>query len=182
MPAGDGEDAAELFAAADERMFCAKKDGRNRAVARPERVLTCRASLAAFRVQIADALCIVFFACPPYKVIPRGMGPYRPIILPSARGGFTSDRHSEPACSACRWQAQATRSEESLLVQNWERNARRSRYRYYFFAPTGIIACSYGVPAHIMYGFVGSGSFASVYPSVLLAGPNSIRCGPVTTQ
>jgi two-component system, cell cycle response regulator len=36
----DGEDAAELFALADERMFQAKKKGRNRVVAGPEVVLT----------------------------------------------------------------------------------------------------------------------------------------------
>jgi diguanylate cyclase (GGDEF)-like protein len=36
----DGEDAAELFALADERMFQAKKEGRNRVVAGPEIVLT----------------------------------------------------------------------------------------------------------------------------------------------
>jgi two-component system, cell cycle response regulator len=35
----DGEDAAELFALADERMFQAKKEGRNRVVAGPETVL-----------------------------------------------------------------------------------------------------------------------------------------------
>jgi two-component system, cell cycle response regulator len=36
----DGEDAAELFALADERMFQAKKEGRNRVVAGPEGVLS----------------------------------------------------------------------------------------------------------------------------------------------
>jgi two-component system, cell cycle response regulator len=36
----DGEDAAELFALADERMFQAKKDGRNRVIAGPEVVLS----------------------------------------------------------------------------------------------------------------------------------------------
>ena len=36
----DGEDAAELFALADERMFQAKKEGRNRVVAGPEVVLS----------------------------------------------------------------------------------------------------------------------------------------------
>jgi two-component system, cell cycle response regulator len=35
----DGEDAAELFALADERMFQAKREGRNRVVASPEPVL-----------------------------------------------------------------------------------------------------------------------------------------------
>jgi two-component system cell cycle response regulator len=35
----DGEDAAELFALADERMFRAKREGRNRVVASPESVL-----------------------------------------------------------------------------------------------------------------------------------------------
>jgi diguanylate cyclase (GGDEF)-like protein len=35
----DGEDAAELFALADERMFQAKKQGRNRVVAGTEAVL-----------------------------------------------------------------------------------------------------------------------------------------------
>jgi diguanylate cyclase (GGDEF)-like protein len=35
----DGEDAAELFALADERMFQAKRNGRNRVVARPVLVL-----------------------------------------------------------------------------------------------------------------------------------------------
>jgi len=39
----DGEDAAGLFAAADARMFRAKKDGRNRVVARPEAILSCQA-------------------------------------------------------------------------------------------------------------------------------------------
>ncbi len=36
----DGEDAEELFALADERMFQAKKEGRNRVVAGPEGVLS----------------------------------------------------------------------------------------------------------------------------------------------
>jgi two-component system cell cycle response regulator len=36
----DGEDAEELFAQADERMFQAKKEGRNRVVAGPEAVLS----------------------------------------------------------------------------------------------------------------------------------------------
>jgi two-component system cell cycle response regulator len=36
----DGEDAAELFALADERMFQAKTEGRNRVVARSEAVLS----------------------------------------------------------------------------------------------------------------------------------------------
>jgi two-component system cell cycle response regulator len=36
----DGEDAAELFALADDRMFQAKKEGRNRVVAGPEVVLS----------------------------------------------------------------------------------------------------------------------------------------------
>jgi two-component system cell cycle response regulator len=36
----DGEDAAELFALADERMFQAKKEGRNRVIAGPEGVLS----------------------------------------------------------------------------------------------------------------------------------------------
>jgi two-component system cell cycle response regulator len=36
----DGEDAAELFALADERMFQAKKKGRNRVIAGPEVVLS----------------------------------------------------------------------------------------------------------------------------------------------
>jgi diguanylate cyclase (GGDEF)-like protein len=36
----DGEDAAELFALADERMFQAKKEGRNRVIAGPEVVLS----------------------------------------------------------------------------------------------------------------------------------------------
>jgi two-component system cell cycle response regulator len=36
----DGEDAAELFALADERMFQAKKEGRNRVVAGPQAVLS----------------------------------------------------------------------------------------------------------------------------------------------
>jgi two-component system, cell cycle response regulator len=36
----DGADAAELFALADERMFQAKKEGRNRVVASPELVLS----------------------------------------------------------------------------------------------------------------------------------------------
>ena len=44
----------------------------------------------------------------------------------------------------------------------------------YFVVPTGIMACSYGVPAHIMYGFVGSGSLALVYPSDLEGGPNTM--------
>jgi two-component system, cell cycle response regulator len=35
----DGEDAAELFALADERMFQAKKEGRNRVVAAPQGIL-----------------------------------------------------------------------------------------------------------------------------------------------
>jgi two-component system, cell cycle response regulator len=35
----DGEDAAELFALADERMFQAKREGRNRVVSSPEAVL-----------------------------------------------------------------------------------------------------------------------------------------------
>jgi hypothetical protein len=37
--------------------------------------------------------------------------------------------------------------------------------------PIGTMACSYGVFAHIMYGLVGSGSAASVYPNSLLGGP-----------
>jgi diguanylate cyclase (GGDEF)-like protein len=37
----DGDDAAELLAAADERMFRAKREGRNRVVAGPEAVLSC---------------------------------------------------------------------------------------------------------------------------------------------
>jgi len=36
----DGEDASDLFAAADQRMFRAKREGRNRVVATPEAVLT----------------------------------------------------------------------------------------------------------------------------------------------
>ena len=36
----DGDDAANLFAAADQRMFRAKREGRNRVVATPEAVLT----------------------------------------------------------------------------------------------------------------------------------------------
>jgi two-component system cell cycle response regulator len=36
----DGEDAAELFALADDRMFQAKKEGRNRVVAGPQAVLS----------------------------------------------------------------------------------------------------------------------------------------------
>jgi len=36
----DGDDAAHLFAAADQRMFRAKREGRNRVVATPEAVLT----------------------------------------------------------------------------------------------------------------------------------------------
>ncbi|HWS97069.1 MAG TPA: GGDEF domain-containing protein [Candidatus Methylomirabilis sp.] len=36
----DGDDAADLFAAADQRMFRAKREGRNRVVATPEAVLT----------------------------------------------------------------------------------------------------------------------------------------------
>jgi len=36
----DGNDAAELFALADERLFQAKRDGRNRIVATAEAVLT----------------------------------------------------------------------------------------------------------------------------------------------
>jgi len=36
-----GDDAAELLAAADQRMFRAKREGRNRVVARPEAVLSC---------------------------------------------------------------------------------------------------------------------------------------------
>jgi two-component system, cell cycle response regulator len=35
----DGETTSELFAAADERMFQAKRQGRNRVVAGPETVL-----------------------------------------------------------------------------------------------------------------------------------------------
>jgi two-component system cell cycle response regulator len=35
----DGEDAAELLAAADERMFEAKREGRNRVVAGQEAVV-----------------------------------------------------------------------------------------------------------------------------------------------
>ena len=37
----DGDDAAELLAAADERMFRAKRQGRNLVVAEPEAVLSC---------------------------------------------------------------------------------------------------------------------------------------------
>jgi diguanylate cyclase (GGDEF)-like protein len=37
----DGDDAVELLAAADERMFRAKRQGRNLVVARPEAVLSC---------------------------------------------------------------------------------------------------------------------------------------------
>jgi putative DNA methylase len=36
--------------------------------------------------------------------------------------------------------------------------------------------------AHIIYGRVGSGSAASVYPSFFLGGPRSMTCGPVTIQ
>ena len=36
----DGDDASDLFAAADQRMFRAKREGRNRVVATPEAVLT----------------------------------------------------------------------------------------------------------------------------------------------
>jgi len=36
----DGDEAADLFAAADQRMFRAKREGRNRVVATPEAVLT----------------------------------------------------------------------------------------------------------------------------------------------
>jgi diguanylate cyclase (GGDEF)-like protein len=36
----DGQDEVELFAAADERMFQAKREGRNRVVAWSEPVLT----------------------------------------------------------------------------------------------------------------------------------------------
>jgi hypothetical protein len=40
--------------------------------------------------------------------------------------------------------------------------------------PIGIMACSYGVFAHIMYGLVGSGSAASGYPNSLLGGPKTM--------
>lgn len=38
----DGSDERELFAVADERMFQAKKEGRNRVIASSEQVLTAR--------------------------------------------------------------------------------------------------------------------------------------------
>jgi GGDEF domain-containing protein len=37
---GDGEDAAEMFALADDRMFQAKREGRNRVVAGNAQVLS----------------------------------------------------------------------------------------------------------------------------------------------